>query len=58
MTKDIKDYSDTELKAIAYDNLVQTEKCNANIAVVNAEFSRRSEQATQSVQEEVKEEKK
>lgn len=43
MNKTIKDYSETELKAIAYDNLAQIEQCQLVIKAVNQELSLRKE---------------
>lgn len=41
--KEIKDYTDTELKALAFDNLSQMEQCQVNIKVINEELKKRKE---------------
>lgn len=40
--KTIKDYTETELKAMAYDNLATIEQAQANIKAINQELSERA----------------
>lgn len=42
MQKELKDYSDVELKAISYDNLAQIEQCQSNIKIISQELATRS----------------
>lgn len=43
MQKQLKDFTDVELKSIAYDNLAQTEQCQLNIKAINQELASRSQ---------------
>lgn len=44
MNKKITDYTDTELKALAFDCMVSIEQQQNNIKVINQELTRRAEQ--------------
>lgn len=39
--KTIKDYTETELKAIAYDTIVQVEKLKADLEAIHRELAER-----------------
>jgi len=45
MQKQLKDFTEVELKAIAYDNLVQLEQAQKNIKVINDELNSRTQNA-------------
>lgn len=53
--KTIKDLTATELKAIAYDEIVKLEQAQNNIKIINAELVARSQPPVET-KEEVKEE--
>ena len=57
MNKTIKELSETELKAVAYDNLAQIEQCQNNLKVINDELKNRSQEAITN-SEEIKDEDK
>lgn len=44
MNKTIKDFTDTELKAFAYDNLATIEQSQANLKTINEELARRAKE--------------
>ena len=44
MQKTIKELTDTELKAIAFDNLASIEQAQANIKAINQELQARREE--------------
>jgi len=43
MQKTLKDFSDTELKAICYDELAKLEQAQNNIKVINQELASRAQ---------------
>lgn len=49
--KDIKEYSDIELKAIGYDLAVQAEKIQGDLKVISLELARRAEESKPKVVE-------
>lgn len=54
MQKTIKDFTETELKAMAYDNLATIEMAQANIKAINEELKARAEAKQAPVQEQPK----
>lgn len=50
MNKTIKELSDTDLKALAYDNFLQIETSQNNINIINEELNSRKVNETQDVQ--------
>ncbi len=51
--KDIKEYSDIELKAIGYDLAVQAEKIQSDLKMISLELARRAEESKPKVEPEV-----
>lgn len=47
MNKTIKELSDVELKAAAYDNLAQIETCQENLKAINIELQSRPKTETE-----------
>jgi hypothetical protein len=43
MQKNVQDFTDIELKAIAFDNLVQAEQCQNVIKTINNELASRAQ---------------
>lgn len=41
MAKDIKDYTEVELKALAYDELAKIEMAQLNLRAINTEIAKR-----------------
>ena len=41
--KELKDYTDIELKALVYDNVAQIEKAQVNMKVINQELANRTQ---------------
>jgi len=47
MNKQLHEYTETELKAIAFDSMVLIEQNQNNVKIVNQELARRAEQPKQ-----------
>jgi hypothetical protein len=43
MQKQLKDFTEVELKALAYDNVAQLEQAQNNLKVINNELARRKQ---------------
>lgn len=55
MQKELKDFTEVELKAMVYDQLITLESCQNNIKVINQELSSRAQPVVKE-EEEVKDE--
>jgi len=51
--KTIKDYTDVELKALAYDNLAQIEQGQTNLKAINAELELRAKTKNEEIKKDV-----
>jgi hypothetical protein len=51
--KELKDFSEVELKAASYDQLANIERCQENIKAINQELTRRSQAPVEEKKEDV-----
>lgn len=58
MNKQLKDYTDVELKALAYDVIANIERQQENLKIINQELASRKQPGVTETPEEVKEEVK